>query len=90
MRNVERLKELQALKQLDALRRLAKRRYVPAILFATVYVGLGEQEKAVRFMEKEYDARGWYLLLIKHGPQFDPLRSHPRFQALVRRMNFPG
>lgn len=80
----------EALKQLNELRRLAKRRYVPAFLFATVYLGLGEQHKAVRFMEKEYDARGWYLLLIRHGPQFDPLRSHPRFQALVHRMNFPS
>jgi hypothetical protein len=40
-------------------------------------------------MEQEYAARGWYLLLIRHGPQFDPLQAHPRFQALVRAMNFP-
>ncbi len=79
----------EALKQLNKLRRLARRRYVPAFLLATVYLGLGEQDKALRFMEKEYDARGWYLLLIGQAPQFDTLRSQPRFQALVRRMNFP-
>ncbi len=80
----------EALKRLQALRRLGKARYVPAFLFATVHLGLGEHEEALRFMEEEYDARGWYLLLIKHGPQFDPLREHPRFQALMRRMNFPS
>ncbi len=78
-----------ALKQLNELRRLARRRYVPPFLFASVYLGLGDQDKAVRFMEDEYDARGWYLLLIRQAPQFDSLRSHPRFHALIRRMNFP-
>jgi TolB-like protein/Tfp pilus assembly protein PilF len=79
----------EALKQLDRLRRLARRRYVPAFLFGGVYLGLGEHDKALQFMEQEYDARGWYLLLIKQGPQFDPLRSQARFQALMRRLNFP-
>lgn len=79
----------EALKQQNKLRRLARRRYVPAFLFSGVYLGLGEHDEAVRYMEQEYDARGRYLLMIKHGPQFDTLRSQPRFQALVGRMNFP-
>jgi tetratricopeptide (TPR) repeat protein len=80
----------EAVKQLNRLRRLATRRYVPPFVFANVYLGLGKHDQAVRCMEQEHDARGWYLLLIGHGPQFDPLRSHPRFQALVCRMNFPA
>jgi adenylate cyclase len=55
-----------------------------------VYLGLGEHDKALQWMEKEYDARGWYLLLLAQAPRFDALRSHPRFQALLSRMNFPG
>jgi tetratricopeptide (TPR) repeat protein len=79
-----------ALKQLDELGRLAERRYVPAFLFAEVYLGLGDLDEALRLLEQEYDARGWYLLMLKQGPQFDPLRSHPRFHALMSRMNFPN
>jgi TolB-like protein/tetratricopeptide (TPR) repeat protein len=79
----------EALKQLNKLHRLAERRYVPAFLFANPYLALGDHDEALRFMEKEYDARGWYLLLIRQSPLYDPLRSHPRFQALMRRMNFP-
>lgn len=80
----------EARKQLERLRRLASRQYVPTFLFANVCLGLGEHDKAVRFMEQEYDARGWYMLLTGQAPLYDPLRSHPRFQALVRLMNFPG
>jgi TolB-like protein/tetratricopeptide (TPR) repeat protein len=78
-----------ALAQLEVLRRLARRRYVPAFLFANVHVGLGDHERALRFFEKEYEAKGWYMLLLKCSPVYDPLRSHPRFRALVRRMKFP-
>jgi tetratricopeptide (TPR) repeat protein len=80
----------QAIERLTVLRTLAAERYVPPFLFANVHMGLGEHDEAIRFMEQEYTARGWYMLLLKHGPQFDPLRTHPRFQALVRAVNFPG
>jgi TolB-like protein/tetratricopeptide (TPR) repeat protein len=76
--------------RLEALRRLGRQQYVPPFLFAIVHVGLGDHDAAVRQMEREYRARGWYLLLLKHAPQFDAMRSHAGFQALVRRMRFPG
>jgi TolB-like protein/Flp pilus assembly protein TadD len=76
-------------KELETLRRLARRRYVPAFLFANIHVGLGEHEKAVRLIEKEYDAKGWYMLLLKQSPLYDPIREHPRIQALMNRMKFP-
>ena len=78
-----------AVKELEKLRRLARRRYVPAFLFANVYIGLGEHQKAIRLIEKEYDAKGWYMLLLKHSPLYDAVREHPRFQALMSRMKFP-
>jgi TolB-like protein/tetratricopeptide (TPR) repeat protein len=78
-----------ALARLADLRRLADERYVPPFLFSNIHLGLDEYDDAIRYMEQEYAARGWYLLLIKQGPQFDPLRSHPRFQALLRAMAFP-
>jgi TolB-like protein/tetratricopeptide (TPR) repeat protein len=79
-----------ALERLAALRTLADERYVPPFLFGNIHLGLEEYDEAIRYMEQEYAARGWYLLLIGQGPQFDPLRAHPRFQALVQAMNFPG
>src|SRR5690606_15190967 len=78
-----------ARERLADLRKLAEVRYVPPFLFSNIHLGLEEYDDAIRYMEQEYAARGWYLLLIRHGPQFDPVRAHPRFQALVRAMNFP-
>ena len=79
----------EALKQLETLERLAQKRYVPAFLLANVLTGLGRHDEAIAFIEMEYNVRGWYLLLVKHSPHLDPLRSHPRFQKLLKRMNFP-
>lgn len=80
----------EALKQFEILERLAETRYVPAFLLANVLTGLGRHDEAIALIEKEYDVRGWYLLLVKHSPHLDPLRSHPRFQKLLKRMNFPA
>jgi len=40
--------------------------------------------------EKAYQNRDHYMVYCKVWPHFDPLRSDPRFQDLLRRMNFPN
>ena len=78
-----------ARRQLEMFHRMRENRYVPAFLLANIHVGLGEYDEAVQLIEKEYEARGWYLLLLNASPLLDPLRSHDGFRALVRQMNFP-
>ncbi len=74
-----------ALKVLDQLNDLSKQKYVPATYRAEVYVGLGAKDKAFEWLEKGYEER--FLPSIKVDPAYDPLRSDPRFQDLLRRMN---
>jgi len=38
------------------------------------------------WLEKGYEDRAFQLLTINSYPQYDPLRSDPRFQSLVRRI----
>jgi hypothetical protein len=79
----------EARKILDELEKLSQHRYVPASGFATVYTGLGETEPALDWLEKAYQEPHWYMAFLRVEPLFDPLRADPRFQELVRRMNFP-
>ncbi|HUU15503.1 MAG TPA: tetratricopeptide repeat protein, partial [Terriglobia bacterium] len=79
----------EALKILAALKNPSRRSYLPPVLVAIVYVGLGDKEEALAWLEKGYAERAASLDYLKVGPMFDPLRSDPRFQDLLRRMNFP-
>jgi TolB-like protein/Tfp pilus assembly protein PilF len=54
-----------------------------------IHLALGEKDRAVDWLEKVYEARGDFVTDFKMDPGFDPLRDHPRFQALYRKMNFP-
>jgi TolB-like protein len=51
---------------------------------------IGETEEAMTWLERAYEERDPLLLLAKIDPRgFDPLRSDPRFQDLLRRIGFP-
>ena len=79
----------EAMKILHELKELSTREYVPAYSFARIYLGLGEHEKSLDLLEKAYEERNPYMVKLKVEPIFDPIRSDPRFQSLLRRMNFP-
>jgi hypothetical protein len=82
-----RLKERgEALGALDQLMVLSNQRYVSAGSFALVYIGLGEKDQAFAWLEKAYEDRSGALPLLKVNPIWDPLRSDPRFEALVARI----
>ncbi len=62
-----------------------------AILYkvACTYSLAGKIEEAINCLEKALKAGFAQQEWIEHDSDLDPLRSHPRFQALMRRMNFP-
>jgi len=67
----------------------AKERYTPALAFAMVHVGLGENDQALNWLEKAYEERFNRLAYLKRETVWDPLRSDPRFVDLLRRINLP-
>ncbi len=79
----------EALKLLAELKEQSKHRFVSPLDVATLYAGLGDKEQALSWLEKAYDERSFNLVSIKVEPFLDSLRSEPRFQAIVRKMNFP-
>ena len=67
---------------------LAKDRDV-AFHLAMVYAALGEKDEAFTWLEESYKARDRGFIGLKIDPCLDPLRSDPRFDALLRRVGFP-
>jgi TolB-like protein/DNA-binding winged helix-turn-helix (wHTH) protein/Tfp pilus assembly protein PilF len=55
---------------------------------ALMYVGLGEKDQAMKWLERAYAEHFNPSILVR--PAFDPLRSDPRFQNLVHRIGLPG
>ena len=56
---------------------------------AILYVPLGDKEQAIASLEKAYQEHEGGLRYLKTGTSFDPLRSDPRFQDLLRRIGLP-
>ena len=61
----------------------------PPYIRATYYVGLGENDKAIRELEKAYEERSTFILILKLDPRLDPIRDDPRFGDLVKKVGFP-
>jgi hypothetical protein len=79
----------EALKFLAALKERSKTGFVSPYDVAMVYGGLGDKEQALTWLEKAYEERSWWMSWIQVDPSLDALRSEPRFQAIVKKMNFP-
>ena len=67
----------------------AKRQYTSKYWIAMAYTGMGDKDQALTQLEQAYEVRSCWLNFLKVDPKFDSLRSEPRFQDLMRRINFP-
>jgi len=68
------------------LNRLSKQRYVSPYKVAAIHVALGNDEQALQLLQEAYTERSFHLVQLNVSPQFEPLRSHPKFQDLVKRL----
>jgi serine/threonine-protein kinase len=72
---------------LRQLEERARREYVAPYHMAYVHTGLGETDAAMDWLERAYEERAGAVYGIKTSFVFAPLRGHPRFTALLKRMN---
>ena len=79
----------EAQKILEQLQELSKKQYVTPYGIARIYAALGRADDAFEWLETGYQQRANWMILLKVDPGFDSMRSHPRFQNLMLRMNFP-
>jgi DNA-binding winged helix-turn-helix (wHTH) protein/TolB-like protein/Tfp pilus assembly protein PilF len=71
---------------LSDLEKLARRRYVSSFAIATVCLGLGDKDQTFRWLDKAFGERADSLAYAKVDPQYDSLRSDPRWTALLQRL----
>ena len=77
----------------EALRNLlaiSHTRYVNPFEIGLIYIGLGQSEEAFQWLNRAYKERSDLVVYLRVDPRLDPVRSDPRFQEMVRRMNFPA
>ena len=79
----DRPKAEQMLGELEAQ---AKRQYVNSSAFAAIYLGLGEKEKALDWLDVAYENQESACWLLKVDPIYDSVRNEPRFQALLKKV----
>ena len=80
----DRAKAEQTLRELE---NMAKQRYVSPSNVATVYLGLGEKEKALDWLEKAFEDRDIILWWLTGDQLYDSVRDTPRFQALMQKVS---
>jgi TolB-like protein/Tfp pilus assembly protein PilF len=76
----------EARKVLAKLHVLAQTRYVPAIYFAVLHVGLGEMDSAFTWFNKALKERDDRMIYLGVDPLVDPIRSDERFRKLLNRL----
>ena len=82
-------KRAEALQTMAKLDQLSKRIYVSSYDRATISVALGERDRALAELEHAYEEHDERMIWLSIDPRFEGLHSDPRFQDLLRRMNFP-
>jgi TolB-like protein len=60
----------------------------PAVM-AWAYLGLGDIDRAMSWVQKGVQERAPNMVYMNVNPWWDPVRSDPRFQAMLRQMSFP-
>jgi serine/threonine protein kinase/Tfp pilus assembly protein PilF len=68
---------------------LSARRYVSPYLLAIVYANLNDTEKTFELLGKAWEIRDGRITWLGVDPQFDRIRSDPRFEKILRETKNP-
>src|SRR5882762_5035978 len=80
-------KKSEAVRLLNNLKKRSNSIYSHGSEIAVIYAALGDTDQAMNWLEKGFEERFNPGVLLRPG--FDPLRSDPRFQDLLRRIGLP-
>ena len=81
-------KRAKALQILNALNEMSTHQYVDPVAFVAVYFGLGDLDQGFQQLDRAYAARSFYLVTLRL-PNWDAVRSDPRFVAMYKKVGLP-
>lgn len=79
-------RKTEALRALQQLNELKKKGYVSSFEYVFVYIGLGDNDRALEYLQESYRTHDHFMPYIATLPILDSLRSDPRFQEIERKM----
>ena len=79
----------EAKKLLQELQTESSQRYIPKMALALAHLGLNQKAEALAMIEQDVAEHGYWVGSMGVEPEFDELRSEPRFKALIKRANLP-
>lgn len=62
----------------------------PSYFLALGYAGLGDDDKALEYLDRAYAARDLEVLTLDVDPEWDRLHSDPRFISIAKKVGVPG
>ena len=63
---------------------------IPSTGLSLIHTYLDDFDKAFACLEDGFNSHDFWMVALKHDPEFDPLRADPRFEKILERMNFPN
>ena len=78
--------QVEARRAVEKLRQFNRTRQINPADIIVPYVGLDDKDQAFAWLQKAYLEHSPALTALKVDPIYDPLRSDPRFQELLRRV----
>ena len=70
--------------------RIMSERQTPGTMLAVIDVGIGDIDRAIELCFEAVESREGMLLFLQCEPTWAPMREHPRYPELLRRIGFPG
>jgi TolB-like protein/DNA-binding winged helix-turn-helix (wHTH) protein len=74
----------------EELENLAKGKYTNSLGIAASYADLGDESHTLEWLEKGYEERSSKMQYLAVDPQFDSIRSNPRFQYWIGVLGLPN
>ena len=77
----------EAMNILDSLKLQSKNIYVSSDIVATIYVALGDHDRAFEYLQKAFEDRAGWMIWLRVDPVWNPLRNDQRFYTLLKKMD---